>query len=407
MRGQTLRQELEQQGAFSEQKIWELLSDLLPVLQFVHQHQVIHRDIKPENVLRRQSDGKLVLIDFGVAKHLSATAVAKPGTSIGSFGYAPMEQIKGGEAYPASDLYSLGVACFHLLTGIHPSDLWTEQGYGWVMNWRQYLKKPISQELGQVLDKLLQKDIQQRYQSADQVLQDLNQKPQPPLFLTQPPILPKLGVTQPPPSAISHKPFPAPRAANPFKNRLLVGGVLLLLGLGGYGYWQSLGRILTLTGHSGEVNAVATSPDGQKIASGSDDQSIKIWNLSRGQELRTLTGHSNWVYSVAISPDGETLVSGSKDNTIKVWSLNTGRDLRTLTGHSSYVNAVAISPDGQKIATGSDDKTIKVWNLNTGEDLGTLRGHSGSVYAVAFSSDGQKLVSGSADKDIKIWRVPQ
>lgn len=104
-----------------------------------------------------------------------------------------MEQIKGGVAYPASDLYSLGVTCFHLLAGIHPSDLWTEQGYGWVMNWRQYLKKPISQELGQVLDKLLQKDIQQRYQSAAQVLQDLNQKPQPPLFLTQPPILPKLG----------------------------------------------------------------------------------------------------------------------------------------------------------------------------------------------------------------------
>lgn len=401
--GQTLRQELEQQGAFSEQKIWELLRDLLPVLQFVHQHQVIHRDIKPENVIRRQSDSKLVLIDFGVAKHLSATAVATPGTSIGSFGYAPMEQIKGGVAYPASDLYSLGVTCFHLLAGVHPSDLWTEQGYGWVMNWRQYLKKQISQELGQVLDKLLQKDIQQRYQSAAQVLQDLNQKPQPPLFLTPPPILPKLGVTQPPPSAISHKPFPALRAANPFKNRLLVGGVLLLLGLGGYGYWH-LGRILTLTGHSGEVNAVATSPDGQKIASGSDDQSIKIWNLSRGQELRTLTGHSNWVYSVAISPDGETLVSGSKDNTIKVWSLNTGQELRTLTGHSSYVNAVAFSPDGQKLASGSYDKTIKVWNLNTGQES-TLTGHSREVLSVAISPDGQKIASGSADRTIKVWNL--
>jgi serine/threonine protein kinase len=109
--GQTLEQEVEQHGVFSEQKIWQLLNDLLPVLQFIHAHQVIHRDIKPENIIRRQSDGKPVLIDFGVSKQLSATAIAKPGTSIGSFGYASLEQMNTGDAYPASDLYSLGVTC--------------------------------------------------------------------------------------------------------------------------------------------------------------------------------------------------------------------------------------------------------------------------------------------------------
>lgn len=110
--GQNLLQELKQQGVFSEQKIRELVSDLLPILQFVHEQQVIHRDIKPENIIRRRSDGKLVLIDFGVAKLATATAMGKTGTIIGSVGYAPREQMNGGEAYSASDLYSLGATCF-------------------------------------------------------------------------------------------------------------------------------------------------------------------------------------------------------------------------------------------------------------------------------------------------------
>jgi WD40 repeat protein len=426
--GQNLRQELEQEGAFSEPKIWQLLSDLLPVLQFIHAHHVIHRDIKPENIIRRQSDGKLVLIDFGVAKHLTVTAIAKPGTSIGSFGYAPLEQMSGGDAYPASDLYSLGATCFHLLTQSHPSQLWAEQGYSWVTNWQQHLKSPISPKLVQVLDKLLQKDIHQRYRFVDEVLQDLNTQ-------VQLPILPSGATTQPPPTLMGnnqhfertgtkpnqrellpfepqphlqpkhhgYQPFLAFAPANLFKNRLILGGVILLLGSAGYIYWQSLGRIPTLTGHAGEVNTIAVSSDGQQIATGSDDRTIKIWSLNTHKELRTLKGHSQWVYSVAISPDDRTVVSGSKDETIKVWHLNTGQELRSLPAHASYINSVAISPDGQKIASGSYDKTVKIWNLNTGQELHTLTGHSREVLSVVFSPDGQKLASASADRTIKLW----
>ncbi len=184
--GQNLWQELQEQGAFNEAKIRELLSDLLPVLQAIHQQQVIHRDIKPENIIRRQSDGKLVLIDFGVAKQATATAIARPGTTIGSFGYAPIEQIQGGEAYPASDLYSLGATCFHLLTQTHPREIWLTQGYSWISSWRQYLRQPISQELSGIFDRLLQGNHKQRYQSATLVLQDVNLNSQLPLQLTLP-----------------------------------------------------------------------------------------------------------------------------------------------------------------------------------------------------------------------------
>ena len=166
----------------------------------------------------------------------------------------------------------------------------------------------------------------------------------------------------------------------------------------------SNGELLrTLTGHSGSVLSVAISPDGQTLASGSKDEKIKLWNLSNGELLRTLTDHSYYVRSVAISPDGQTLASGSGDQTIKLWNLSNGELLRTLTDHSSSVSSVAISPDGQTLASGSSDQTIKLWNLSNGELLRTLTGHSGWVRSVAISPDGQTLASGSFDQTVKIW----
>ncbi|MBW4490482.1 MAG: GUN4 domain-containing protein [Trichocoleus desertorum ATA4-8-CV12] len=200
IRGQTLAQELQEQGRFSESKIWELLQDLLPVLKFIHQHQVIHRDIKPANIMRYRpnlpltmglqppeaetepvarslveslSDRKLVLIDFGVAKSLAGNNLTCAGTIIGSPEYMPPEQTKG-KVVPASDLYSLGVTCIHLLTQVPALDMFDIAENSWA--WRDFLPKGrrVSDRLGQILDKLLQEAINQRYQSADEVLQAIN-----------------------------------------------------------------------------------------------------------------------------------------------------------------------------------------------------------------------------------------
>jgi serine/threonine protein kinase len=176
--GENLFRELEQQGRFSESKILALLEDLLSVLKVVHSHNIIHRDIKPENIMRRESDRKLILIDFGASKQLQGTV--KTGTTIGTFGYSPLEQMQDAKVYPASDLYSIGATCFHLLTGVHPWKLWREDGYGWVKSWRNHLQQLISPELGQILEKLLQKDLEQRYQSAEEVLIDLKVSQIPP-----------------------------------------------------------------------------------------------------------------------------------------------------------------------------------------------------------------------------------
>ena len=423
IQGQTVDEEL-QQGAYSEQKIWELLLDLLNILEFVHEQGVIHRDIKPKNIIRRRGDGKLVLIDFGIAKQLTATTLAKTGTTIGSFGYVPIEQMQDGQAYRASDLFSLGATCFHLLTQIHPWELWKRQGYGWVSSWQQHLRQPVSQELEYILNQLLQENQEQRYQSAEAVLKDLIalNHPHTPLACTID--LPSLASTVTVPYQLSPPP-PVALAKNPTKskNTLLVGVAIMLLGIGGYGSWHVLNQNVakthlsaktdiyeklalanTLTGHTQQVNSVAISSNGQTLVSGSGDNTIKIWNLTTGKLKTTLTGHTQPVDSVAISPDGQTLVSGSYDHTIKIWNLKTGKLKSTLTGHTQTVNSIAISPDGQTLVSGSYDRTIKIWNLKTGELKATLTGHTQPVNSVAISSDGQ-IVSGSSDNTIKVWNL--
>jgi serine/threonine protein kinase with WD40 repeats len=143
--GQNLAQIVETEGTFTENQIQDLLNSLLPVLHFIHSHNVIHRDIKPGNIIRR-ADKQLVLVDFGAAKIATGTALLKTGTSIGSPEYIAPEQARG-KAFFTSDLYSLGVTCLYLLTQVSPFDLFDPGEDAWI--WRQYLaNNPVSEQLG-------------------------------------------------------------------------------------------------------------------------------------------------------------------------------------------------------------------------------------------------------------------
>ena len=182
--GVDLEKELAEVGRFDEAKILALLQELLPVLDFIHQHQVIHRDIKPANIIRRKSatadapPPPLVLVDFGAAKIATATALARTGTVIGSAGFVSPEQL-GGKAEFASDLYSLGVTCIYLLTGVDPFTLYSFAEDGWV--WREYLTTPVSPPLGQVLDRLIARPLKARYRTAAEALAALADCPAVPL----------------------------------------------------------------------------------------------------------------------------------------------------------------------------------------------------------------------------------
>ena len=199
-----------------------------------------------------------------------------------------------------------------------------------------------------------------------------------------------------------------------------------------------------LIGHTSSVYSVSFSPDGQMLASGSSDGTIRLWDAKMGHLLRTLTGHTPWVLSVSFSSDGQTLASGGgdtvrlwntntgrhlqtirdqfgvssvsfrpggqtlatygSDGTIRLWDAKTGRLLRTLT-ETSGVQSMSFSRDGQTLASGSAFGQVRLWDVNTGRLLRTLEGHTRWVLSVSFSSDGQTLASGSDDKTVRLWDV--
>ncbi len=164
-------------------------------------------------------------------------------------------------------------------------------------------------------------------------------------------------------------------------------------------------ELFALKGHPAGVTSVAFNPDGQRLASASNDQTVKIWDSATGKELFALKGHAGPVRSVAFSPDGQRLASGSDDNTLKIWDSATGKELFALKGHAGWVNSVAFSPDGQRLASASDDQTVKIWDSATGKELFALKGHAGPVWSVAFSPDGQRLASANEDGSIHLWET--
>ncbi len=393
--GQNLLEELAYSGRFSLNKIEQVLKAVLQILQEVHQENIIHRDIKPENIMRREN-GKLVLIDFGVAKQLTGSVLIKTGTKIGTEGYAPIEQLRGGKAYPASDIYSLGVTCVHLLTGQVPDDLYDPMYGRWL--WKEALEKQgrtIGDRLAKVLDKMLQEWVNDRYQSAAEALADLGEYIIDDKWLIGWKCVHTL-------TGHSHYTIGVAIAAD---DKTLVS----------CSYDKTIkvwhldnGHLLgTLKGHQRWVSAIAISPTGKSLASASLDNSIKLWQIGSGELLREIATPSGYILSLAFSPDGNILAGGSFDSTVQLWDPKSGRAIGQLTGHTGYVESIAFSPDGETLASGGgyDDHTIKLWDLVSGTLKTTFRGHTGSVRSLAISPDGSQLVSGSEDKTIKIWEI--
>jgi WD40 repeat protein len=210
----------------------------------------------------------------------------------------------------------------------------------------------------------------------------------------------------------------------------------------------------TLKGHSGWVTTMAFSPDGQRLATGSWDRTVKIWEVSTGEQLSTIekknkeiqalafsrdgrwlatenssntvtlldaaTGQevralasdkplgplgSNWVYSIAFSPDGRWLATGVDDKTVRLWDVTLGTRMRDFTTSRRRITYIAFSPDSRLLASGDDDKTIRIWDVASGEEVRKLSGHRKSIYAVAFSPNGRVLASASGDKTVRLWDV--
>ncbi len=429
--GKTLIQDMVNQGPMDEAGIRTLLNDCLPVVSFIHGHGVVHRDITPNNLIRRDSDRRLFLIDFGIAKQFSEALTLEPGTRIGTEGYAPIEQLRSGQAYPSSDLYSLGATCLHLMTGRKPDRLYDPLEGRW--RWREYLAQhhiTVSDELAAVLNRLVLDTVSDRYSTAQAVLEDLAHLPQlkgnvpgwvrqhPSSRLSTESALPVSSPSTPLSLPLEADEVP-PTASAPLQSIDAVtdvespepitggmaGGVVTAIPATATdgratGGWRCIGL---LSGHRSWVTTLAFNPRTPLLASGSLDDTIKLWNLKSGQLLFSLQGHPRGVNGVCISAQGQVLVSCGDDETVRAWNLATGRRIHTLRGHVRDVTCVALGTQGWLLASGSKDRIINLWKLDKGTLLRTLSGSIGAIKSLAISPDETRVISGGMDNKVRLW----
>ena len=161
--------------------------------------------------------------------------------------------------------------------------------------------------------------------------------------------------------------------------------------------------ISSLEGHSEPIHGVAISSDGRQAISGSSDNTLKVWDLEEHCLISSLEGYSNPIHGVAVSGDGRRAISGSVDGSLNYWNLEEQRLVAAIEGHTGPIVGVDICSDGRRAVSGSEDKTVKLWNLEEQRLIATLEGHGETVNCVAMSIDGRRAISGSDDTTLKIW----
>ncbi|MEA5573919.1 WD40 repeat domain-containing serine/threonine-protein kinase [Calothrix sp. UHCC 0171] len=456
--GKNLNQSLSVNGKLNEVQIWQLLTDILPELELLHNWNLIHCNIKPTNIIdcRNSLQQKFILVDFANIQIFDNIHDYANNIISGSPEYLAPEQL---DSYPvfSSDLYSLGVTCIYALTDVSPFYLFDSANNQWV--WRDYLQTEISERLANLLDKLINKDINQRFHSAKDVMEVMGIASISPKLTLKSQVtnqeFPKLANLYTLTSSTSLISEVNTVAIHPNNHNLVSGHQNKNIYIWNF---QSQKFLQSISGHSQAIESLAFSPDGKILASASADKTIKLWKTQNYQEIITLVGHIKAVKSVVFSPNHKYLASGSWDKTIKIWDVKdaeTATEICTLTGHKQQVSSVAFSPDGlyiasgsfdrtaciwklppyptkpqnqnypecilsghtwavltvafspngEILATGSDDNTIKLWEIKTGREIATLSGHSWSVTGLTFDKSGKFLISSSKDKTIKIWRV--
>jgi WD40 repeat protein/serine/threonine protein kinase len=458
-------------------------------IQHAHQKGIIHRDIKPSNILVTLHDGVPVpkVIDFGVAKAIQSqrltdlTFFTRFEQMIGTPLYMSPEQaeMSGLDIDTRSDIYSLGVLLYELLTGRTPFDpeKLMKQGLNemrraireeeppkpstfvstmaadartTVAQHRQVdsvkLFGQIRGDLDWIVMKCLEKDRSRRYDTANGLAVDLKRHLSNEPVIARPPTaaykLQKawrrnklafsastaVGVALLVGASLSlWQASVARREKTAAQRQLYVANMFSALpaweennirmvrqlladtrdssdrGFEWY-YWQRQIRLnlRTLYGHVDKVNSVAFFPDGQRIVTGSEDKSARVWDIATGAELLRLR-HNSSVNSVAVSSDGKQIATTS-DQTVTIWDASSGRDLLLLNGHGSAITALSFSTDGQRIVTGSSDGIGRIWEVATQRVLVLLKGHTSAINSVAFSPDGEKVATASMDGTARVWR---
>jgi WD40 repeat protein len=189
--------------------------------------------------------------------------------------------------------------------------------------------------------------------------------------------------------------------------RFSLDGKFLVTGTGGLAQVWEAGSWRALTNLIGDARTgVAFSRDSRLLATGGElVPTVQLLEVGTWKPIKSLAGHNKGISALTFTPDGHTLVTGSDDSTIRIWDVSSGQKKAPLKGHAGSVRAMAVSPDGKTLASSDVSGAIKLWNLATGKELFTLVGHDASVLSLAFSPDGMSLASGSSDTTVRLWRT--
>jgi WD40 repeat protein len=462
----TLRQRYPKGTILSLATIISYVTQIADALQYAHNQKFIHRDIKPENMLLGRQN-EVLLSDFGFVLIAQSSFSQSTKEMAGTIPYMAPEQFHGKPRF-ASDQYSLGIVVYEWLTGDRPFqgsvlEITTQHMINPPPPIR--IKNPaIPSEVEEVLLTALAKEPHQRFatvQAFSNALQQASNLVSPiasastiafeeaselPDIRTQPisVAMPAAVLTHNTPPSFQTETFedsysnidssnnqqmtsvPVVTTTNSrrrFSRRAVlfglagvaVGSVVSngiwlaksagLLGGGSSNTVLSPGTTLfTFTRHKGSVLTAAWSPDGYRIASGSYDYTVQVWDAATGWHASIYSGHKDYVWSVAWSPDGKYIVSGGGyyDKTVQIWDAVTKQQLDTFDSKEG-VNSVVWSPDGKYVASGSYDKIILIRDPFNQTTQFTLQGHTSGVKSVAWSPDGKYIASGSFDQTVRVW----